>query len=190
MIRWLAFLLLLAVPASAEDSRAIDATVLLFDDGLASASADDPSVFPAVRRIEAVVLSYALSRRLRASDAFSVVRLAARPDELTELTVTGQIVTADGLKVAVDVEARDSLGDQWLSRRFEAMDRFRARALHRLLLQAPLDDDDFAAAESVLRQKLDILLKGARKHGNQALIDEFEPMRQAWLEARGGARAC
>ncbi len=77
-----------------------------------------------------------------------------------------------------------------LSRRFEVMDRFRARALNRLLRQAPLDNDDFAAAESMLLQKLDILLEGARKHGNQALIDEFEPMRQTWSEARGRARAC
>ena len=77
-----------------------------------------------------------------------------------------------------------------LSRRFEVMDRFRARALNRLLRQAPLDNDDFAAAESMLLQKLDILLEGARKHGNQALIDEFEPMRQSWREARGRAQAC
>lgn len=120
MIWRLVFLFLLASPAAADDSTAIDATVLLFDDGLASAAADDPTVFPAVRRIEAVVLSYALSRRLRQSDAFGVVRLAARPDDLTELTVTGQVVNADGLRVAVDIDAKDSLGEQWVSRRFEA----------------------------------------------------------------------
>ncbi len=77
-----------------------------------------------------------------------------------------------------------------LSRRFAAMDQFRVRALERLLRQAPLRREDFAAAEAMLLHKLEILLNGARKHGNRALIDEFEPIRQARLAARAEAAAC
>lgn len=77
-----------------------------------------------------------------------------------------------------------------LSRRFEFMDRFRVVALHRLLREAELGDEDFTAARSVLLQKLDILLNGASKHGNHALIDEFEPIRQAWLTAAARAASC
>ena len=77
-----------------------------------------------------------------------------------------------------------------LSRRFEFMDRFRVFALHRLLREAELGDDDFHAARTVLMQKLDILLNGASKHGNRALIDEFEPIRQAWLSASARAASC
>ncbi len=118
--RLLALLLLAASPVVADESRVIDATVLLFDDGLSSVVPGDVPVFPAVRRVEAVLLSYSLSRRLRASDAFGVVRLAARPDELTELTVTGRIVIADGARIVINVAAQDSLGQLWVSRQFES----------------------------------------------------------------------
>ncbi len=77
-----------------------------------------------------------------------------------------------------------------LSRRFEFMDRYRILALHRLLREASLGAEDFAAAKSMLLQKLDILLGGAHKHGNRLLIDEFEPIRQAWLAAATRAVSC
>ncbi len=77
-----------------------------------------------------------------------------------------------------------------LSRRFEFMDRFRVFALHRLLREAELAEDDFAAARAVLLQKLDILLNGATRHGNRALIDEFEPIRQAWLATAARTATC
>lgn len=60
-----------------------------------------------------------------------------------------------------------------LSRKFWGMDRFRIRALKNLLDSAALDAGDYEAAEAMLTKKLDILLKGARKHGNQELLDEY-----------------
>ena len=65
------------------------------------------------------------------------------------------------------------------------MDRFRARSLHRLLANGNLRDDDFTAARATLLRKLDILLRGARKHGNQSLIDEFEPLHNRWSAYAG-----
>jgi glycosyltransferase involved in cell wall biosynthesis len=70
--------------------------------------------------------------------------------------------------------------DDQLSRRHPAMDQFRARSLHRLLREANLADSQQEAAREVLMAKLDILLKGANRHGNQALIDEFAPLREYW----------
>ena len=70
--------------------------------------------------------------------------------------------------------------DDQLSRQFPAMDRFRARALHRLLDTQVLTADDFDAARNMLLRKLEILIKGARKHANHQLIDEFEPLLQRW----------
>ncbi|MDH3388753.1 MAG: glycosyltransferase [Gammaproteobacteria bacterium] len=67
-----------------------------------------------------------------------------------------------------------------LSRRYPAMDQYRLRALHRLLLSGDLPVDYFRAAESVFLRKLEILINGAEKHRNQALIDEFGPLREAW----------
>jgi len=67
-----------------------------------------------------------------------------------------------------------------LSRRYPIMDRFRVRSLQRLLDSGNLSARQRAATASMLRHKLDILLKGARKYRNQELLDELEPVRQRW----------
>jgi glycosyltransferase involved in cell wall biosynthesis len=67
-----------------------------------------------------------------------------------------------------------------LSRRYPLIDRFRVRSLHRLLDSETLGDDDFSAARAMLLEKLEILLRGARKHGNDAVIAEFEPLYRHW----------
>jgi len=69
-----------------------------------------------------------------------------------------------------------------LSRRYPAMDRYRVRALHRLLETELLSAEYFEAARATLRAKLDILRKGARKHGNHSLIDEIEPLHRRWCD--------
>ncbi len=63
-----------------------------------------------------------------------------------------------------------------LSTRYWGMDRFRIRSLHRLLQQDVLNQQNRLAATSMLFKKLVILLKGAHKHANQKIIDEFTPM--------------
>lgn len=63
-----------------------------------------------------------------------------------------------------------------LSRKFWGMDRFRIQALKNLLENAPLNADDYQAAEAMLIRKLNILLKGARKHANQKLLDEYSDL--------------
>ena len=63
-----------------------------------------------------------------------------------------------------------------LSMRYWGMDRFRIRSLNRLLQQDVLNHQNRQAATTTLVKKLLILLKGARKHGNQKIIDEFAPV--------------
>ena len=69
-----------------------------------------------------------------------------------------------------------------LSHQYPAMDRFRVRALHRLLATEDLQPADFEVARSILLAKLEILIKGAHKHGNHPLIEEFEPLFQFWQD--------
>ena len=66
--------------------------------------------------------------------------------------------------------------DDQLSGQFWGMDRFRIRSLEHLLEQQQLTRQQYFAAESMLTQKLNILLNGAKKHNNQEVIDEFTPM--------------
>ena len=69
-----------------------------------------------------------------------------------------------------------------LSRRYAAMDQFRIRALDRLLQHETLTAEHYHCARNMLLGKLEILLNGAIKHSNQAIIDEFVPIRQCWTE--------
>ena len=77
-----------------------------------------------------------------------------------------------------------------LSRQHTMMDRFRARALHQLLVADTLSTEQHAAAAAMLLIKLDILLRGAVKHGNQQLIDEFMPLRNQWFATVPAASSC
>ncbi|MEM7376180.1 MAG: glycosyltransferase [Pseudomonadota bacterium] len=58
-----------------------------------------------------------------------------------------------------------------LSRRYEAMDRFRIHALLNLLERAPLSSGDRAAALETLDAKLRVYGDGARKRGNTGELD-------------------
>lgn len=77
-----------------------------------------------------------------------------------------------------------------LSRQHAMMDQFRVRALHRLLAADNLSVEQHAAAATMLLTKLDILIKGAVKHGNQQLIDEFMPLRDQWFATIPAASSC
>ncbi len=77
-----------------------------------------------------------------------------------------------------------------LSRRYWGMDRFRIRALDRLLRQEELENESHQAARGMLLSKLDILLKGAVKHRNQEVLDEFGPLLDEWRDARDSTSPC
>jgi len=80
--------------------------------------------------------------------------------------------------------------DDQLSQQHPVMDRFRIRALHRLLTNEILKPEFRHAAEAMLSRKLDILLKGAIKHQNQPLIEEFGPLRETWCGIDERASPC
>lgn len=77
-----------------------------------------------------------------------------------------------------------------LSQQHPVMDRFRIRALHRLLTTQNLETEFRHAAEAMLLSKLDILLNGAIKHQNQALIEEFGPLRDSCCSNNARASLC
>ncbi|MEM7562825.1 MAG: glycosyltransferase [Pseudomonadota bacterium] len=71
-----------------------------------------------------------------------------------------------------------------LSRQFPAMDQFRIRAIHQLLLESTLNEHQRQAALAMMQQKLEILLNGACKHKNHKLLEEFEPIQTHWFGER------
>jgi glycosyltransferase involved in cell wall biosynthesis len=63
-----------------------------------------------------------------------------------------------------------------LSTQYWGMDRFRIRSLWRLIQQGHLSGPYRLAANEMMQKKLKVLLNGARKRNNQAVLDEFGPM--------------
>lgn len=63
-----------------------------------------------------------------------------------------------------------------LSRKYWGMDRFRIRALHDLMALPTLDSSQTEQAVNMLIKKLRILIKGAHKHDNHEILNEFQPL--------------
>ena len=63
-----------------------------------------------------------------------------------------------------------------LSRKYWGMDRFRVQALRDLLDAGTLSDSYRQAALDSLREKCRILVAGAKRRGNQRIVDEYESL--------------
>ena len=69
-----------------------------------------------------------------------------------------------------------------LSRQHWGMDRFRVKALEKVLRLESLSNDNRRAALHMLIEKLDILAAGAQKHGNTALLDCMQKKQYAYRQ--------
>jgi len=67
-----------------------------------------------------------------------------------------------------------------LSRAFWGMDRFRIVAIEKVLNLGGLEAEDQRAAIKILVKKLKILVAGARKHENAAVVEQFAPKLDYW----------
>ena len=81
---------------------ALDIAVAVFDQGL-DAQEVDAAVFPTIRKAESLILPVLLSRTLRDSGTFGVVRVTPSAEVSMPLVVTGRIVQADGLALEMDI---------------------------------------------------------------------------------------
>lgn len=70
--------------------------------------------------------------------------------------------------------------DDQLSRRYWGMDRFRVRAIEKILSENILSPEDRAAAVTVLLEKIDVYLDGARKRGKIDEAAQFEAIRERY----------
>lgn len=63
-----------------------------------------------------------------------------------------------------------------LSRKYWGMDRFRISAIEKILSDPELSVKNKKAAFNTIKEKLQIVLKGARKHQNHELVSKFEAL--------------
>ena len=76
-----------------------------------------------------------------------------------------------------------------LSRQYWGMDRFRVLALVKMLESNCLDKNDRQATIDMMIAKIDIYIKGAKKHNNVECVDSFTALKRKFSPTMSTAHA-
>lgn len=103
-----------------KESAQLDVGVVIFDDGV---PADESThsrlgIYPKVRKIESSYLPVNLRQALVDSAAWGVVRVLPEASTLAELLLEARIVESSGLRLRLQIRARDASGRIWLDREY------------------------------------------------------------------------
>ncbi len=104
--------------AALDEELFLDVGVALFDHGVDELD-DDALAYSNVRKSEAVWFTSQLKTTLERSNAWGLVRAMPSGQGRMDVIVTGKLMNSDGEKVAIEVTAFDSSGQQWLSKIYE-----------------------------------------------------------------------
>src|SRR5262245_38688231 len=97
----------------------LDVGIAIFDPGLPKTDeerekATKALVFPEVRQAEARYFPYVLKQTLEDTGHWGAVRVIPRPSKSVDLTVEGRIVSSDGERLVLAINAVDSTGRVWI----------------------------------------------------------------------------
>lgn len=95
----------------------LDVAVLPLSDGLELTDEDD-TVFPEVRYAESIYFSNQLAKTLEKSGAWGAIRVTPLSDVAMDVYVTGIILQSDGETLDLKINAFDTSGEQWFSKRY------------------------------------------------------------------------
>jgi hypothetical protein len=106
------------------ESQLLDLGIHIFDTGIPDDELErylleEKGVFEDVRRAEARYFPMLLKRTLESTGYWGAVRLVPEANSV-DVTVAGAIVTSNGKKLELAIEATDATGKRWLERRYEA----------------------------------------------------------------------
>jgi hypothetical protein len=110
---------LLQAAEQSEDAL-LDVGLAIFDPGIPAdqASHSKLGIFPEIRKAEAQFMPVFLRQVLVASGGWGVVRVLPEAEDSSELLVTGRILSSDGLGLALQIQAWDATGRQWLEKTY------------------------------------------------------------------------
>jgi len=106
--------------ASAAEIEMLDIGLAIFDAGIPADKSTHGKlgIFPEIRKSEAQFMAVIWRQTLIDSAAWGVVRVLPQADSSAELLISGRIVHSDGLRLVLQISARDATGRQWLERRY------------------------------------------------------------------------
>jgi hypothetical protein len=96
----------------------VDVGLLVFDPGIPEDESTHSKlgIFPEIRKAEAKYMPVMLRQVLINSGDWGVVRVLPEALDSSELLVTGTILHSDGLRLELNINARDATGNQWLDK--------------------------------------------------------------------------
>ncbi len=106
-------------PGGLGDQARMDVGILVFDRGLPSGQEKLPDrVYPGIRSAESYYFPCLLRSTLQRTNQWGDVFLAPRESGSIELLLRAEIVSSDGDRLVLDVEARDATRHVWLDKRY------------------------------------------------------------------------
>ena len=104
--------------ASTQQGGLVDVGLVVFDPGIPAdqSTHSQRGIFPEIRKAEAKYMPVVLRQVLIESGDWGVVRVLPEVLDSSELLVTGTILQSDGLRLRLQINARDASGAEWLNR--------------------------------------------------------------------------
>jgi hypothetical protein len=131
-----------AIQAASEvpEEELIDVGIEVFADGVDpewdQAILNEKGVFPDIRKAEGRYFAIMLKRTLESTGHWGAVRVVPTQAEGVDLTISGEIVESNGLRLALKVRAVDARGREWLEREYKAEADTLAYVMHQERAQA------------------------------------------------------
>jgi hypothetical protein len=108
------------------DAQRLDVVVHTFDAGIPENLADDPDalarkrIYPELRGAEARYFPVVLRNTLESSAQWGAVRVAPESVQFVDVSVQGTIIESTGMRLELEITARDAAGRVWLDeKRYE-----------------------------------------------------------------------
>jgi hypothetical protein len=99
------------------EAALLDVGISTLNDGLYLTDEND-TVFPEVRFAEAIYFSNQLAKVMEKSGAWGAIRVTPNSDVVMDLYISGTILQSDGETMDLQIDAKDSSGKKWLSKRY------------------------------------------------------------------------
>ena len=100
------------------EAALLDVGISTLNDGLYLTDEND-TVFPEVRFAEAIYFSNQLAKVMEKSGAWGAIRVTPNSDVVMDLYISGTILQSDGETMDLQIDAKDSSGKKWLSKRYK-----------------------------------------------------------------------
>jgi hypothetical protein len=102
------------------EEELLDVGIVVFNPGVPTdeEALAEAGIFPEIREAESRYLPFTLKQTLQDTGHWGAVRVLPARTSSVDVLVKGEIVASDGETLAVDINAKDAAGREWLQKRY------------------------------------------------------------------------